>query len=174
MTRTTLGALFMCLALASATPVLAYDTEHLSSHVDDATPHAVRLYVDLAQELIGHGMAYLGIRYRLGGTSPETGFDCSELVQRIYRNAAGLDLPRTAADMARLGQKIRREELRPGDLVFFNTMRRTFSHVGIYVGDGRFLHAASGGGVVRMDAIGKHYWTTRFNGARRLLSDDEG
>jgi cell wall-associated NlpC family hydrolase len=169
-TRTMLGGLLMCLALASTTPARAYDTTHHVSLAGDGTPHAVRPYVDLAQELIGHGMAYLGIRYRQGGTSPETGFDCSGLVQRIFLTAAGVELPRTAAAMARLGKKIGREDLQPGDLVFFNTMRRTFSHVGIYVGDGRFLHAPSSGGVVRMDAIGEQYWTSRFNGARRLLA----
>lgn len=172
--RTTLGGLFISIALGSMAPVLAYDTEHPVPHAGDDMPHAIQSHVDRAQDLIGHGMAYLGIRYRRGGTSPETGFDCSGLVQRVFRKAAGLELPRTAADMARFGERVGRDELRPGDLVFFNTMRRTFSHVGIYVGGGRFLHAPSSGGVVRMDAIGGHYWSSRFNGARRLLADSGG
>jgi len=173
-TRTRLSRLLMCIALGSTAPALAYDTGHLVSQADMYIAHAAHAYVDRAQELISQGMAYVGIRYRRGGTSPETGFDCSGLVQRVFRNAAGLELPRAAADMARLGEKIGRDELRPGDLVFFNTMRRTFSHVGIYVGEGRFLHAPSSGGMVRMDAIGGHYWTSRFNGARRLLADAGG
>lgn len=122
-----------------------------------------------AEALIDHGMGYLGIRYRRGGSSPETGLDCSGLVQNVFRHSIGLQLPRTAADMARLGQKVKKHELMPGDLVFFKTSRRAFSHVGIYVGEGRFLHSPSSGGVVRVESMRKKYWTTRFNGARRLL-----
>lgn len=127
-----------------------------------------------AQSLINQGMEYLGIRYRFGGSSPETGLDCSGLVQNVFRNALGLDLPRTARDMARMGEKVGFNDLKPGDLVFFNTMRRAFSHVGIYVGDGQFLHAPASGGEVRIEEIGKSYWTNRFNGARRLVEDAEG
>ena len=112
------------------------------------------------------------MRYRSGGTSPETGLDCSGLVLNVFRNAIGFDLPRTAAEMARMGDKIGRKDLKPGDLVFFNTMRRTFSHVGIYLGDGKFVHAPSSGGKVRVEAISTNYWSKRFNGARRLI--DEG
>jgi len=145
--------------------------------VPAATAHGEELvdrYAAGAQDLINLGMYYLGIRYRLGGNSPETGLDCSGLVQNVFRNALGLDLPRTARDMARLGDKIGFQELKPGDLVFFNTMRRAFSHVGIYVGEGRFLHAPASGGEVRLEEIDKRYWTRRFNGARRLLPGAEG
>jgi cell wall-associated NlpC family hydrolase len=130
-------------------------------------------YAARAQDLISLGMDYLGIRYRLGGTRPETGLDCSGLVQNVFRNALGLDLPRTAREMARMGNKIGYQDLKPGDLVFFNTMRRAFSHVGIYVGEGRFLHAPASGGAVRLEQIDKGYWTRRFNGARRLLPEME-
>lgn len=123
-----------------------------------------------SEALVGHGMGYLGIRYRRGGSSPETGLDCSGLVQNVFRHSIGLQLPRTAADMARLGEKVNKNELLPGDLVFFKTSRRAFSHVGIYVGDGRFLHSPSSGGVVRVESMGKKYWQTRYNGARRLLT----
>lgn len=124
------------------------------------------------EALIDHGMGYLGIRYRRGGTSPETGLDCSGLVQNVFRHSLGLQLPRTAADMARLGEKVNKNELLPGDLVFFKTSRRAFSHVGIYVGEGRFLHSPSSGGVVRVESMGKKYWQTRYNGARRLLASN--
>lgn len=130
-------------------------------------------YTASAQDLINQGMSYLGIRYRFGGSSPETGLDCSGLVQNVFRNAIGLDLPRTAREMASLGDKIGRQELKPGDLVFFNTMRRAFSHVGIYVGDGQFLHAPSRGGGVRVEDMSSSYWAKRFNGARRLLDDEK-
>ncbi|HRP96311.1 MAG TPA: NlpC/P60 family protein [Rhodocyclaceae bacterium] len=124
-----------------------------------------------AYRLIEQSKAYLGVRYRRGGTSRETGLDCSGLVQNVFRSALGLDLPRTASDMARLGLKVGRDELQPGDLVFFNTTRRANSHVGIYVGDGQFLHAPSSGGVVRIETMNQRYWISRFNGARRLVAD---
>ena len=129
-------------------------------------------YSSVAEQLVDQALDYLGVRYRSGGTSPETGLDCSGLVLNVFRNAIGFDLPRTAAEMARMGDKIGRKDLKPGDLVFFNTMRRTFSHVGIYLGDGKFVHAPSSGGKVRVEAISTNYWSKRFNGARRLI--DEG
>jgi cell wall-associated NlpC family hydrolase len=129
-------------------------------------------YGSAAEQLVDQALDYLGVRYRSGGTSPETGLDCSGLVLNVFRNAIGFDLPRTAAEMARMGDKIGRKDLKPGDLVFFNTMRRTFSHVGIYLGDGKFVHAPSSGGKVRVEAISTNYWSKRFNGARRLI--DEG
>ncbi|NMG30412.1 C40 family peptidase [Aromatoleum evansii] len=128
-------------------------------------------YGTAAQNLINQGMEYLGIRYRFGGSSPETGLDCSGLVQNVFRNALGLDLPRAARDMAKVGDKVGIKELKPGDLVFFNTMRKAFSHVGIYVGDGRFLHAPSSGGEVRIDEMSQSYWAKRFNGARRMVPE---
>ncbi|ATE59722.1 C40 family peptidase [Thauera sinica] len=137
-----------------------------------ATP-AFQRYTQAAEELVDQAMGHLGIRYRFGGTSPETGLDCSGLVMNVFRNAIGLDLPRTAAEMARMGENIGRKELKPGDLVFFNTMRRAFSHVGIYLGDGQFVHAPSSGGKVRVENMANSYWAARFNGARRLIDDDE-
>lgn len=126
-------------------------------------------YGSAAEQLVDQALEYLGVRYRFGGTSPDTGLDCSGLVLNVFRNAIGLDLPRTASEMAKLGDKIGRQELKPGDLVFFNTMRRTFSHVGIYLGDGKFVHAPSRGGKVRIETISDGYWSKRFNGARRLV-----
>lgn len=124
------------------------------------------------QSLLDKGLSFLGIKYRFGGNGPENGgFDCSGLVRRVFGDAMGLNLPRTAADMAKLGDKVNRDELKPGDLVFFNTMRRSFSHVGIYLGDNRFLHAPSKGSVVRVEEIDGSYWQKRFNGARRLLPE---
>lgn len=128
--------------------------------------------VSAADELVRYGLDYLGVRYRRGGTSRETGLDCSGLVQNVFRKALGLSLPRTARDMSRLGTQIGKQDLQPGDLVFFNTMRRQFSHVGIYVGNNQFLHAPSSGGKVRIDNMTQKYWTARFNGARRLVDGD--
>lgn len=139
--------------------------ESVGASVKEESPNAVT-------SLIDKGFGFLGIKYRLGGTGPEMGgFDCSGLVRKVFGDALGLNLPRTAAEMARLGDKIGTRELKPGDLVFFNTMRRAFSHVGIYVGDNKFLHSPSTGGVVRLEAMDSAYWMKRFNGARRLIPD---
>lgn len=123
--------------------------------------------------MLEKSMSFLGIRYRFGGNGPQAGgFDCSGLVKRVFGEALGMNLPRTAVEMARLGDKVNgMKDLKPGDLVFFNTMNRAFSHVGIYTGDNRFIHAPSTGSAVRMEDIDSDYWRARFNGARRLISD---
>ncbi len=118
--------------------------------------------------LINTAMGMIGIPYRFGGTSAETGFDCSGFVRAIYQDTVGHLLPRRADEQAKATQKIDKKELKPGDLVFFNTMRRTFSHVGIYVGNGQFIHSPSKGKTVRVESMNTSYWTKRFNGARRV------
>lgn len=166
--RATLLALF----LSAGTIQPAHTAETLPAPVEAPADDVLNGQASSVHDLVNKGMSYLGIRYRFGGTSPETGLDCSGLVQNVFRNAIGLDLPRTAREMASLGDKIGRQDLKPGDLVFFNTMRRAFSHVGIYVGDGQFLHAPSRGGGVRVEDMGSSYWAKRFNGARRLLDEE--
>lgn len=164
----------LLLALALLLPPAAYASQASPATQDAATAvSALDEYATAAEQLVDEALSYLGIRYRFGGTSPSTGLDCSGLVLNAFRNAVGLDLPRTAREMAALGDRIGRQELKPGDLVFFNTMRRTFSHVGIYLGDGRFVHAPSSGGEVRVENIASRYWSQRFNGARRLLGDGD-
>ncbi|MDH5534253.1 MAG: C40 family peptidase [Betaproteobacteria bacterium] len=120
------------------------------------------------RELLLRALALTGIRYRWGGESPETGFDCSGLVMYLFNEALSRALPRTAFEMSRVGRKIARDELEPGDLVFFNTLRRPFSHVGIYLGDQRFIHAPARGGHVEVVNMTNHYWQGRYNGARRI------
>ncbi|MFN2646652.1 MAG: C40 family peptidase [Burkholderiales bacterium] len=110
----------------------------------------------------------VGARYRYGGSSPETGFDCSGLVAHVYERAWGITLPRRTADQRNAGRPVRRSELEAGDLVFYNTRNRPYSHVGIYVGDGNFVHAPRAGGRVRIESIDNRYWRARWNGARRL------
>ncbi len=121
-----------------------------------------------ASELVVTAMGFLGVPYRRGGSSFETGFDCSGFVRAIYEQTAGLVLPRKAEQQAAATQKIEQAELRPGDLVFFNTMRRAFSHVGIYVGNGKFIHSPKPGAEVRVEDMGISYWAQRFDGARRV------
>ena len=159
-------------ALALAHPVQAAEPVVMPIERAGKTPSTFDEYTTAAEQLVDEALSYLGIRYRFGGTSPATGFDCSGLVLNVFRNAVGLDLPRTASEMASVGDKIGKKDLKPGDLVFFNTMRRTFSHVGIYLGDGKFVHAPSSGGKVRVENISTAYWAKRFNGARRLVDED--
>ena len=121
-----------------------------------------------ASELALRAVGMLGIRYQRGGTTPENGLDCSGLVRYVFKEAWGTTLPRTAAEISTLGEHIDRAHLQPGDLVFYNTLRRGFSHVGIYLGDNRFIHSPSSGGEVRIENMGLAYWKKRFNGARRM------
>ena len=118
--------------------------------------------------VIDHAMALRGVPFRSGGTTPREGFDCSGFVRYVYRSSTGVELPRTAKDMAGAGHRVARQNLRPGDLVFFNTQGQRFSHVGIYVEKGRFVHAPRRGQVVSVADMTEKYWTQRFTGARRL------
>ncbi len=124
-----------------------------------------------ASELVIQAMGLLGVPYKRGGMSEEKGFDCSGFVRHMFEKSVGLVLPRRAEEQAKVTEEINRSELKPGDLVFFNTMKRTFSHVGIYVGDGKFIHAPRPGKAVRVDDMREAYWQKRFNGARRVQSD---
>ena len=125
-------------------------------------------YLDTVRDVIFYSLSMVGINYRWGGASPQTGFDCSGLVSHVFRQIAGLVLPRDSYAMARLGSPVSVEDLKPGDLVFFNTMRRPFSHVGIYLGDKRFVHAPAAGKTVHVVDMTEPYWATRYNGARRI------
>lgn len=125
-----------------------------------------------AAELVIRSLSLLGVNYKFGGNSPETGLDCSGLVRHVFREAIGLVLPRRSEEISREGEKVALDQLRPGDLVFFNTLRRTFSHVGIYIGNNQFVHAPSRGGQVRVEKFDSRYWIARFNGARRLAGSD--
>jgi cell wall-associated NlpC family hydrolase len=124
---------------------------------------------DTASDLVLSAMNFIGVRYIRGGSSADNGFDCSGFTRYVFENSIGLVLPRRADEQARSPGllSIKEADLRPGDLVFFNTVRKAFSHVGIYVGDGKFIHSPRAGGEVRVEEIGNAYWAKRFNGARR-------
>lgn len=117
---------------------------------------------------LDRALDFLGIRYKRGGGTPETGFDCSGFVRYVYNETLGLVLPHNAKAIAQEGARVDKTELMPGDLVFFNTMRRTFSHVGIYLGDNLFVHAPRSGARVRIEDMSDKYWSRRYNGARRI------
>lgn len=120
------------------------------------------------QEFVLRALGFVGVPYRWGGTTPEAGFDCSGLIRYIYEQMTGRPLPYNAYGLARVAQAIDDAELQPGDLVFFHTLSEPFSHVGIYLGESRFLHAPRSGSTVRISDMNNRYWTTRYNGARRL------
>jgi len=140
-------------------------TEQLSSAKDKASGQATGL--------ITQAMDLLGVPYRRGGNTEASGFDCSGFVRYLYENSVGQLLPRRAEEQARSTETIDRSELKPGDLVFFNTMKRAFSHVGIYVGDGKFIHSPRAGKAVKVDDMRSAYWQKRFNGARRVPLESE-
>lgn len=146
-------------------------------NTDTAAASAGRTAEDLlvgvretASDLVLSAMNFLGVRYRFGGTSEETGFDCSGFTRHVFENSVGLLLPRRSSEQAHAPGllSIRQDDLKPGDLVFFNTMRSAFSHVGIYVGEGKFIHAPRTGSTVRVEDMRQDYWTRRFDGARRV------
>lgn len=125
-----------------------------------------------ATDLLNHAMGLLGVPYKRGGNSEATGFDCSGFVRHLYETSLGRLLPRRASEQAHATETIERSELQPGDLVFFNTMKRAFSHVGVYLGDGKFIHAPRTGKSVQVDDMRAAYWQKRFNGARRVSAAD--
>ena len=125
-----------------------------------------------SDELINRAMEVIGVRYRWDTELPQSGLDGSSFVGYVFKDKLGFLLPRKSTQMSRVGKPITREELQPGDLVFFNTMRLTFSHVGIYVGDNKFIHSPSKGTSVRVDDLVSLYWDKRFDGARRLDGSD--
>lgn len=125
---------------------------------------------DTASDITSYALSLIGVDYRFGGNNPDQGLDCSGLIRYVFQQATGLTLPRSAREQSRVGELISRDNLQPGDLVFFNTRRFQFSHVGLYIGDSRFIHAPSSGGAVQVVSLDNAYWQKAFNGARRIVS----
>jgi cell wall-associated NlpC family hydrolase len=159
---------FLCLGLSGCANRLE---RALESETEPAAATAPAINAtDRASNVALQALAHLGTPYRAGGLSPRTGFDCSGLVAYVYREGAGLALPRNTLDLSLLGEPIERAALRPGDLVFYNTQRREYSHVGIYLGEDRFIHAPSSNGVGRVENLHADYWKRRYSGARRVIA----
>lgn len=136
----------------------------------------VRDYITLnhhgeAEEVVLYAYGLMGTGYRFGGRNPEAGLDCSGMVSYIVEQVSGKRLPHNAAEIAQNTRPIKRKALQPGDLVFFNTLRRAHSHMGVYLGDGRFIHAPNSRGTVRIDTLSNRYWSRAFDGARTLLPE---
>ena len=138
----------------------------IMSPVPDSALSKRAPFSEKGQEVALFAMGLIDTGYRFGGKNPEAGLDCSGMVSYIFDKAAGLKLRGSAADIARAGRPVKREALRPGDLVFFNTRNASFSHVGIYIGDNRFIHAPSTNGRVRIDQMDARYYAQRFDAAR--------
>lgn len=156
----------LAFGLAAAHVAIA---EPLPPPAESDPPSLFDQTTDALHETLRKGLALVGVNYRRGGTDPSIGLDCSGYVQLVFREAVGLILPRTAKEMSQVGGPVDRVDLKPGDLVFFNTLRRAFSHVGIYLGNSKFMHAPRPGGSVRIEDLGTTYWARRYNGARRVL-----
>jgi len=157
---------------------LADDLIKAASHASMAeeTPEAVNTtptWSDKAQEVLMQALSLTGIQYKYGGKSPETGFDCSGFVRYVFSQATKITLPPTARAISQMGKTVKKDELQPGDLVFFNTLKTAFSHVGIYMGDNKFIHSPSAGGSVRVESMDSAYWNKRFNGAQRIEAAPE-
>ncbi len=147
----------------------AATTTTLPADADSGDASLAQRVREKASEMVVSAMNFLGVPYRRGGTDETTGFDCSGFTRHVFELSAGLLLPRRADQQATTAglMSVKRDDLMPGDLVFFNTLRRTFSHVGIYLGDGKFIHAPRSGSEVRVEDMGTAYWARRFTGARR-------
>ena len=158
----------VALQTASCTPALATDNPFPESSTAYTKIQEIR---QRASDLTMKAMDFMGIRYKRGGNTPENGLDCSGFVRLVFKDAVGENLPRTAAEISRVGENVDQKDLQPGDLVFYNTLKRGFSHVGIYLGDNKFIHSPSAGGQVRVESMDLAYWKKRFNGARRISED---
>jgi len=158
-----------------AAPASAYPSPTPGPATEPATEPAVAPAAaadrPLHSSLVVHALGFLGVAYRLGGNDAEQGFDCSGFVQAAFRQVMGLQLPRISREQARATAPIERSQLAPGDLVFFNTLGQRYSHVGIYIGERRFVHSPRSGARIRIERMDLRYWATRFNGARRVQAD---
>jgi cell wall-associated NlpC family hydrolase len=142
------------------------------SYFSRASDRLVDSVSEKSESLINQAMSVIGVRYRWNAELPQSGLDGSSFVAYVFKDKLGFLLPNKSTQMSQVGKPITRDDLQPGDLVFFNTMRLTFSHVGIYVGDNKFIHSPSKGASVRVDDLSSVYWDRRFDGARRLDSGD--
>lgn len=173
--RPTLLAILLSLSLQAHAAGNAMVSNTLAANnVDSANNeyNSKTSWSDTVQEVMMNALSLTGIRYTYGGKNPDTGFDCSGFVRYVFQQAASLTLPHSARAISQLGQSVSIDELQPGDLVFFNTLKSAFSHVGIYIGGHRFIHAPSTGGGISVVDMDDSYWVKRFNGAKRLEPKD--
>ena len=178
MNRTLLKALFASAVMVLAEPSAANTPWPLPEQASGDGQQRVEPPVMSASErlsrvpdLLIHAISLIGVKYKFGGNSAQSGFDCSGFVRHVFAESLALELPRSSYAMGKLGETVEKDALQPGDLVFYNTLRRSFSHVGIYLGEGRFVHAPSRGKRVEIVDMSDTYWKKRYNGARRLVTE---
>ena len=157
------------LTLAFDFPFFTQNNEE-ASRASNATQEgeSSNSWSSIAQEVILQALGQTGVKYQYGGINPDSGFDCSGFVRYVFKEAANLTLPHGARAMSQIGKNVTEKELQPGDLVFFNTMKSVYSHVGIYVGNNRFIHAPSAGSSISVSDMNDSYWSKRYTGARRI------
>lgn len=160
--------LLAAFCLLATTTCLAAESDDAAFSPAETPTTAADAASDPAATLVTYALDLLGVKYRYGGTSPKSGLDCSGFVGYVFGHAAGLALPHSAYAMSREGVKVLPSQLQPGDLVFFKTLRRAFSHVGIYLGDDKFIHAANPREGVEISDLKDRYWAKHFTGARRI------
>jgi len=157
------ATLILCASIAAPAAAQAHP-----GSLADSTRSTVETVWHGAQDLAIFALGLIGVDYRYGGNTPEDGLDCSGLVRHVFQQVTGVTLPRTSKELARVGKEVKRADLKPGDLVFFNTRRFAFSHVGIYLGDNQFIHAPRRGREVEVATLESNFWKRRFDGARRM------
>lgn len=151
--------LFLLSLLSACGPTRHEATVQTAPFNDEARMNSLAIYA----------MSLTDTPYLYGGETRENGFDCSGFVQYVFQNSLGLQLPRTSAEMSRAGTPLDADQLKPGDLVFFNTAHSRYSHVGIFIGDNRFVHAPKTGRAITIASMNDKYWHTRYDGARRVV-----
>jgi cell wall-associated NlpC family hydrolase len=165
------GLLFALTTQAAPQPDFGETAFQIEPNLKGPQRQAGQTVAARTSNLVITALGFLDVPYRRGGNTAETGFDCSGFVRAIYDQTLGYLLPRRAEEQAAATQKIDRSQLRPGDLVFFNTIRRhAFSHVGIYIGEDKFIHSPRTGAQVRVESMSGTYWQRRFSGARRVIA----
>lgn len=165
-----LGAVFFLFFALSSEAVEPF-TNPMTPVETEKTDHPA--WANIAQEVLLNALSLTGVKYKSGGSTPETGFDCSGFVRYVFQQAASLTLPHSSRALAQLGQSISISQLQPGDLVFFNTLKNTISHVGIYLGNNRFIHAPSAGKQIDVTSMDDAYWSKHYSGARRLDDNNQ-
>ena len=168
-------SLFLCVVLSLAACSRSAPPAAKSSVKTSSPSNATSVRISdidhdsVSNELMLHSMSLIGTPYRFGGSNRNTGFDCSGMVQFVYRETLNVSLPRTARDMAAAGKVINKNQLKVGDLVFFNTNGKKFSHVGLYIGENRFIHAPSSKSSIKINYLSDKYYASRFTGARTFF-----
>lgn len=159
----------LLLLLALCLPLTAQAANQAASLPSDFAQYLPDEQNDALNNMAFYALSLSGTPYKYGGNSPETGFDCSGFVGHVFKQSLGIKLPRSTAEIWQWGEEVDSAQLQPGDLVFYNTLRNNFSHVGIYLGEDRFVHSPSSGGTIRVDDMRDSYWQRHYNGARRII-----